>query len=103
MVQSFYDCTVECFMLFFLHVNKKHRKTLTAIFTKPTKANVKFSDIESLFVSLGGEVIEGKGSRLSVEINDEFVHFHRPHPGKEAKKYQVENAREFLIRIGVKP
>lgn len=84
-------------------MNAKHRKTLTAIFSKPTKANVKFSDIESLFISLGGEIIEGKGSRLSVEINHEFVHFHRPHPGKEAKKYQVDNAREYLKRIGVKP
>lgn len=84
-------------------MNAKHRKTLTAIFSKPTRANVKFSDIESLFISLGGEIIEGKGSRLSVEINQEFVHFHRPHPGKEAKKYQVENAREFLKRIEVKP
>lgn len=84
-------------------MNAKHRKTLIDIFSKPTRANIKFSDIESLFVSLGGKIIEGKGSRLSLEINDEFVHFHRPHPGKEAKKYQVENAREFLKRIGVKP
>jgi hypothetical protein len=84
-------------------MNAKHKKTLSDIFSKPTKANVNFSDIESLFVSLGGKIVEGKGSRLSVEINDEFVHFHRPHPGKEAKKYQVENAREFLKRIGVKP
>ena len=29
--------------------------------------------------------------------------FHRPHPAKEAKKYQVEDARLFLERIGVKP
>jgi hypothetical protein len=26
---------------------------------------------------------------------------HRPHPGKEAKKYQVEEAREFFQRAGV--
>lgn len=29
--------------------------------------------------------------------------FHRPHPEKEAKRYQVRDAREFLIQIGVKP
>jgi len=28
---------------------------------------------------------------------------HRPHPGKEAKRYQVEEARELLERAGVKP
>lgn len=27
----------------------------------------------------------------------------RPHPAKEAKRYQVEEARELLERIGVKP
>jgi len=29
--------------------------------------------------------------------------FHRPHPAKEAKRYQVKDAREYLIKIGVKP
>lgn len=28
---------------------------------------------------------------------------HRPHPAKEAKRYQVEEARELLERIGIKP
>jgi hypothetical protein len=26
--------------------------------------------------------------------------FHRPHPQKEAKRYQVREAREFLIKMG---
>ncbi len=81
----------------------KHRKTLTAIFTKPTRANVRFADIESLLVSLGGEVSEGAGSRMSVSVSGKTVYFHRPHAGKEAKKYQVEDAREFLQLIGVTP
>ncbi|MDO8414512.1 MAG: type II toxin-antitoxin system HicA family toxin [Gallionellaceae bacterium] len=81
----------------------KHRKTLEAIFSKPTKANIVFSDIEALFVALGGDIIEGAGSRITVELSDERAHFHRPHPGKEAKKYQVENAREFLERQEMKP
>jgi hypothetical protein len=29
--------------------------------------------------------------------------FHRPHPGKEAKQYQVRAARRFLERLGVRP
>ena len=81
----------------------KHLKTLKAIFSKPTRVNIVFSDIEALFTALGGHVIEGAGSRITVELSDERVHFHRPHPGKEAKKYQVENAREFLERQGTKP
>ena len=81
----------------------KHQKVLRAVFTKPTKANVKFSDIESLLITLGGEIKEGAGSRMSVTISGKTVFFHRPHPGKEAKKYQVENVREFLQTIGVEP
>ena len=81
----------------------KHRKILVAIFATPTRANIKFADIESLLVSLGGLVKEGAGSRMSVNISGKTIFFHRPHPGKEAKKYQVENAREFLQRIGVEP
>ena len=80
----------------------KHRKILQAIFSTPTKANIKFTDIESLLVSLGGKVKEGAGSRMSVTVSGKTAFFHRPHPGKEAKKYQVENAREFLQLIGAK-
>ncbi|RSC20986.1 type II toxin-antitoxin system HicA family toxin [Rhizobium sophoriradicis] len=29
--------------------------------------------------------------------------FHRPHPDKEAKRYLVRDAREFLMQIGVTP
>jgi len=34
-------------------MKSKHKKTLTAIFATPTRANIKFSDIESLVIALG--------------------------------------------------
>ena len=43
-------------------MNSKHRKTLEAIFSKPTLGGIKFVDIEALVVALGGEVVEGAGS-----------------------------------------
>ena len=79
----------------------KHRKILNAVFATPTRANIRFADIESLLVSLGGIIKEGAGSRMSVNVSGKTIYFHRPHPGKEAKKYQVENAREFLQKLGV--
>ena len=79
----------------------KYRKTLAAIFVKPTKANIKFSDIESLVKALGGEVREGSGSRVVLEISGKREYAHRPHPGKEAKKYMVEKIREWLISLEV--
>lgn len=81
----------------------KHRKTLAAIFAKPTKANIKFSDIESLVKALGGEVREGDGSRVALELFGKREYAHRPHPGKETKKYMVEKIREWLISMEVTP
>jgi len=81
----------------------KHRKTLSAIFTKPTKANIKFSDIESLVKALGGMVREGEGSRVVLELFGAREYAHRPHPGKEAKKYMVEKIREWLTGLEVTP
>ena len=84
-------------------MNAKHRKTLQSIFARPTSATVVFSQIEALFIALGGAVKEREGSRIKITLQDEQWHCHRPHPGKEAKRYQVEEAREMLERLGIKP
>lgn len=82
-------------------VNAKQHKTLQAIFTKPTSASIVFSDIEALVIALGGAVKEREGSRIKITLRNEQWHCHRPHPGKEAKRYQVEEAREMLERLGI--
>jgi len=84
-------------------VNAKHRKTLTAIFARPTAASIVFADIEALMKGLGGTITESEGSRVKIQLKGEYWRCHRPHPGKEARRYQVEEARELLERAGVKP
>ena len=84
-------------------MNTKHRKTLGAIFAKPTAATLEWARIEAVLVAVGCRVIEGRGSRVRFEFGGKIAAFHRPHPAKEAKPYQVELAREFLESIGVKP
>lgn len=84
-------------------MNAKNRKTLRAIFAKPTSPSIVFSDIEALIVALGGEVIEREGSRVKMLLHGEQWRCHRPHPGKEAKRYQVDEARELLERTGTTP
>ena len=84
-------------------MNTKQRKILAAIFFKPTLASIVFADIESLVKTLGGTVLEREGSRVSVQLMGEEWRCHRPHPGKEAKRYQVEQARDLLDRVGVRP
>jgi hypothetical protein len=84
-------------------MNAKHRKTLAAIFARPASASIGFADIEALVRALGGSVSEREGSRVRIELNGEQWRCHRPHPGKEAKRYQVEEARELLEQAGVQP
>lgn len=84
-------------------MNARHRKTLAAIFAQPTPASILFADIEALFRALGGTVEERSGSRVKIEVAGEQWRCYRPHPGKEAKRYQVEEARELLERVGVHP
>jgi len=44
----------------------KHERILAAIFADPLSAKVKWWDVEALLVALGGEVLEGRGSRITV-------------------------------------
>ncbi len=86
-----------------LIMKTKHRKTLAAIFAKPTRANKKFSNIESLIKTLGGVIREGEGSRVVLELSGTREYVHRPHPGKEAKRYVVEKIRGRLTKLEVTP
>ena len=84
-------------------MNTRQRKTLVAVFTEPVSGTVEWSAIESLLVSVGCRKVEGAGSRVRFDYGGLIAAFHRPHPQKEAKRYQVRDAREFLSKIGVKP
>jgi hypothetical protein len=85
-------------------VNGKHRKTLQSLLRPPDIGDGRvFSHIEALVVALGGSIKEREGSRIKITLQGEQWHCHRPHPGKQAKRYQVEEIRELLERLGVKP
>ena len=82
-------------------MDKKHQKTLDAIFEQPLRANIPWRDIEALFVALGSEVSEGRGSRVRVALNGVRAVFHRPHPEKETDKGALRSVRRFLVEAGV--
>ena len=84
-------------------MNKTHLKILETIFSQTVPATLEWRRIESLFVALGAQTIEGSGSRVRFVLNGIIATFHRPHPAKEAKPYQVGDARAFLESAGVKP
>ena len=82
-------------------MNSKHRKTLVLVFTKPTPATLEWARIEALFIAAGAQTVEGDGSRVRFILNNVVGTFHRPHPAKEAKPYQVKDARLFLEQAGI--
>ena len=84
-------------------MNSKQGKTLRRVFIDPVSGTINWADIEALLKAAGCRVIEGSGSRVSFEKDGEIASFHRPHPTKEAKQYQVRDARAYLIRLGVMP
>ena len=84
-------------------MNKAQQATLNAIFFRPTKADIRWTAIESLIRALGGEVSERAGSRVAAKLNGVTAVFHRPHPRPETKKGAVDAVRQFLLNAGVKP
>ncbi|MDE0003152.1 MAG: type II toxin-antitoxin system HicA family toxin [Rhodospirillaceae bacterium] len=84
-------------------MNNRHRRTLAAAFTDPVSGNIVWTDIEGLLLAAGARLVEGRGSRVRFEKDGEVETFHRPHPAKEAKRYQVRAAKEFLERMGIRP
>lgn len=46
---------------------------------------------------------EGTGAAVTFLLNGKRADFHRPHPKKEALRYRVKAAREFLEKAGIRP
>ena len=84
-------------------MNSRQRRTLEEIYTNPVLRNIEWRRIESLLIALGCELIEGSGSRVAFKKGELRADFHRPHPGNEAKPYQVRAVREFLRKLEIEP
>lgn len=84
-------------------MNATHKKALETIFTNPVSKSLEWCHIEARLISIGCQVVEGNGSRVRFEKDGLIATFHRPHPAKEAKPYQVRDARQFIESLGVKP
>lgn len=86
-----------------LSMKRKHQKSLELIFRQPPSANVKWGDIEALFLQLGAEISEREGSRVGVRLFGERRVFHRPHPSPDTDKGALVSIRKWLDENGVKP
>lgn len=84
-------------------MNKAQQKPLLALFSIPAPRSLEWRKVGSLLVAMGAKVIEGGGPRVRFELNGIVATFYRPRPDKEAKPYQVRDAKEFLLQAGIKP
>jgi len=84
-------------------MNSRQKKTLAAIFAEPTRANIPWSDIESLFRALGARLEEGNGSRVRFVLGERRATFHRPHPEPTTDKGAVQSVRRLLLELGYAP
>ncbi|MBX3001234.1 MAG: type II toxin-antitoxin system HicA family toxin [Caldilineaceae bacterium] len=84
-------------------MNKRHQRTLSAIYERPERSDIPWRDIEALFADLGAEIAQGSGSRVRVALNGVRAVFHRPHPQKETHKGAVKSVRRFLQSAGIEP
>lgn len=84
-------------------MQKKHLKTLKAIFARPVSASIRWKDIEALFVALDAVIQEREGSRIAVILFKQVKVFHRPHPEPTTDKGAVASVRTWLEQNNITP
>lgn len=84
-------------------VNAAQRKTLEQVFERPTRSDVRWTAVEALVRALGGNVSEGRGSRVRFRLGERVATIHGPHPKRVTGKATLEDVRRFLENAGVRP
>ena len=77
-------------------MNRKNQRTLARLLERPDRSDIPWRDIERLIVALGGEISEGRGSRVRIYLNGVRAVFHRPHPERVTDKGAVSSMRRLL-------
>jgi len=80
----------------------KHDKILAKLCTKPTPADIKWSELKGLLVHLGYKMLSGSGSRRKFfhEGKDAFICCHQPHPSPEVDKGFIDDLVDHLKAHG---
>jgi len=77
-------------------MQRKHAKTLEALFARPPPGNLQWRDIEALFAELGAQIEEREGSRVLVRLFGERRVFHRPHPSPNTACHEKSDDHQRL-------
>ena len=95
--------TVDVIPQYDILMRGEQQQILDKIAAKPERSDIPWKDIEALLVSLGGEISEGRGSRVRIYLNGVRAVFHRPHPKRVTDKGAVRSMRKFLKEAKVIP
>ena len=68
--------------------------------TSPTPADIRLTEVESLFRALGVEIVERAGSRVQLVMGSESIVVHRPHSRPELRRDTVRNILKFMEMTG---
>ena len=82
-------------------MQKKHLKTLRAIFARPVSGSIRWKEVEALFSALGGIIQEREGSRVAVILFSQVKVFHRPHPKPTTDKGAIASIRTWFELNGI--
>ncbi len=76
----------------------KKEKLLQRFLTVPVKNDLTFNELNSLLLSLGFEMKEGKGSRVKFLHKEKklIVSTHKPHPSPELCEDFVKDVQQIL-------
>ncbi len=85
-------------------LSNRHRRTLERVFARPTPADIRWAELESLLRALGVEIRQGAGSRMQLRMGRRrMLTVHRPHGASELKRETIRDVADFLHSSGVVP
>lgn len=84
-------------------MNNRQLKTLESLFELPTRADIRWSEIVSLFRAIGAEVEQREGSRVAILLADRKAIVHQPHPNRVCGRGLARELRDFLDGAGIRP
>ena len=84
-------------------LSRRNARTLSSIFQRPTPADIRWKDVETLLEALGADIEQRAGSRVAILIERQVHVIHTPHPGPTMNRATVRDIKALLTSMGITP
>ncbi len=68
----------------------------------PERSDIRWDDLESMLGGLGGDISQGRGSRIRVALGGVKAVFHRPHPKSAVNYNEAMTLKEVIERYRIR-